>query len=120
MDRTQLLKLISQRFSAEELHTLSFNLGIDYDNLAGSSKEAKARSLIEYCERTNQLERLSQAVQEERKSVSKGAASKDRNPVVTVVIITGIFAISVALINTIFPRLLAPAAAESPTSTLTA
>ncbi len=46
---------IVNTFSAEELITLCSDLGVDYDNLPGQSKEARARELIAYLSRRQRL-----------------------------------------------------------------
>jgi formylglycine-generating enzyme required for sulfatase activity len=56
--RVQLKQLLSERFEEEELRTLSFNMDIDYDNLPGRGKAAKARELVVYLERRDRLSLL--------------------------------------------------------------
>ena len=51
LDTTQLRQMIVDHFNKGELRSLCFDLGIDYEDLAGSGKVDKARELIEYCER---------------------------------------------------------------------
>jgi hypothetical protein len=41
-----LREILSERLSLEEIRTLCFDLGIDYDNLPGEGKTAKARELM--------------------------------------------------------------------------
>lgn len=55
---TKLRLIFSNRFSLEELRTLCFDLGFDYDDLQGEGKEAKARELVDYYRRRNQIRRL--------------------------------------------------------------
>lgn len=64
--RRHLRKTLCDRFSQEELRTLCFDLCIDYDNLSGEGKEAKARELVAYLERRGELEHLIAAVRRER------------------------------------------------------
>jgi hypothetical protein len=45
-------------FSFDELSTLSFDLGIDFDNIGGEAKEGKARELVKYCYRNGRLDDL--------------------------------------------------------------
>lgn len=54
----QLREILSSRFSEDELRTLCFDLGIDYDDLPDQGKVNKARELISYHQRRNQLHRL--------------------------------------------------------------
>lgn len=52
--RTQLVN----HFNLDELQTLSFDLGIQYDNLAGDTLNAKARELLKYCYRHDLVKKL--------------------------------------------------------------
>ena len=45
---TRLRKILDTRFSQEELRTLCFDLGVDYDNLPSEGKTNKARELVNY------------------------------------------------------------------------
>ncbi len=58
VDRAFLLELLANRFDKEELQTLCFKLEIDFDDLKGEGKEAKARELIYYCQRHGKLDVL--------------------------------------------------------------
>lgn len=49
------LDILANLFSEEELRTLCFDMGIDYESLPASSKPGKARELMEYCRRHNRL-----------------------------------------------------------------
>jgi predicted component of type VI protein secretion system len=49
---------LTNSFSESELNDLCFDLGIDYDNLAGQTKSAKARELILYIQRRGWLNQL--------------------------------------------------------------
>lgn len=69
---TDLVKLhgvLESRFNLEELRTLCFELGVDYDSLPGEGKSAKARELITHLERRNELDRLVALVRRERGNV---------------------------------------------------
>ena len=49
---TLLYEQILAHYNKDELNTLvSIKLGIDYDNLQGNTRSAKARELVLYCER---------------------------------------------------------------------
>lgn len=63
MNIVRLHKLINKHFNDEELKTLCFYLSIDYDTLSGSGKSAKARELVQKCERENELDKLIQESQ---------------------------------------------------------
>lgn len=57
-DRTSLLQFLVQHYTLDGLKTLCFNLFVDYDNLGGDTKNAKARELILNLERAGRLEEL--------------------------------------------------------------
>ncbi len=53
-DRAQalrLLTLLTQHFSLDELNTLCFAVGVNFDELPGAGLTGKARELLSYCER---------------------------------------------------------------------
>lgn len=56
--REQLRGYLNSRFSLGELKDIVFELGYDYENLAGSNKPEFIRELIEYCQRENALVQL--------------------------------------------------------------
>lgn len=49
---------ISHRFNIEELKTLCFSLGVDFDDIVGEGKAGKIRELVLYCQRHDKLEEL--------------------------------------------------------------
>jgi hypothetical protein len=55
IDNSGLLRLITEKFSKEELRTLCFEYGMDFDDLSGEGKQAKARELILYLKRRDRL-----------------------------------------------------------------
>ncbi len=63
---TDLLPILSSRFDLEELRTLCFALGVDFDDLRGEGKTAKARELILRMQRYRQVEKLIQKIRETR------------------------------------------------------
>jgi hypothetical protein len=62
-DQGELLDRLDQGLNVEEVRTLAFDLGIDYDNLAGETKNGKLRELLLYLGRNNQLPRLERKLQ---------------------------------------------------------
>ena len=54
-DRNSLLQFITRHYSTDELKTLCFHLFVDFDNLAGDTKSAKARELILHLERIDRM-----------------------------------------------------------------
>ena len=63
---TSLPDQISQHFDLEELRTLCYDLTIDYENVRGETKEAKALALVAYCARQGKLEQLLATCKEKR------------------------------------------------------
>ncbi len=61
MDLPQLRALITRYFNDSELRDLCFDLGIDYENLGGDNKTAKARELVGYGLRHGRLAELEAA-----------------------------------------------------------
>ncbi len=61
MDLPQLRDLITRYFNDSELRDLCFDLGIDYENLGGDNKTAKARELVGYGQRHDRLAELEAA-----------------------------------------------------------
>jgi tetratricopeptide (TPR) repeat protein len=64
--RKTLHAVIAERFNQEELHTLCHELGIDYENLPGETKVAKAREMVGYSERYGRMPELLEACQKAR------------------------------------------------------
>lgn len=52
---SQLRQLLTQQFNKSELHHLAFDLGVEYEELAGFTRSDKAVSLIEYLQRNGRL-----------------------------------------------------------------
>ena len=61
-----LLRFIKEAFDWEELKTLCFQLYIQFDDLAGHTREAKGRELINYMQRVGRLPDLRAALARER------------------------------------------------------
>lgn len=61
---------LTQTFNQEELRTLCFDLGIDYDDLPGEGKSGKARELVSYLSRAGRLPRLIEAARDLRPDVA--------------------------------------------------
>lgn len=58
MSFVQLSDQINDYFNAEELADLCFRLGIEYENLPGGTKSARARELADYCRRHGRVDDL--------------------------------------------------------------
>ena len=65
---------LEEQFDLEELRTLSMDLGVDFDNLRGEGKAAKARELVLYLQRRGRLDALVAAVQAARGPATAGPA----------------------------------------------
>lgn len=64
--RSDLLDAIDGSFNQTELQEFCFRMGVDYDNLEGRNKRAKALALIQHHERREQMPDLVAAVLEAR------------------------------------------------------
>lgn len=65
-DLVTLHTVLAQRFDLEELRTLCFQLGIEYDDLRGEGRTAKARELVKLYQRKGQLDRLIARIRQSR------------------------------------------------------
>jgi serine/threonine-protein kinase len=65
----RLRKLLVDHFDPEELDRLCYDLGVDYQGLAGQTKEAKVHNLILHFERRDRLQKLVDTAVEERPHV---------------------------------------------------
>ncbi len=70
---TQLRQQIAEHFNQEELKTLCFDLGLDYDDLGGQGKTANARELVAYCDRHHRIAELVAAVKQAKPDLSWGS-----------------------------------------------
>jgi hypothetical protein len=59
MNKVELRNAIANRFTVEEIQLLCFELGINHQNFS-SRLNILATEIVEYCERTNQLQQLVQ------------------------------------------------------------
>ncbi len=62
-----LQKLLAEHFSDDEMRTLTFHLGIAYDDLPGDGRKGKARELVLLMERKRQLRERCLTLNEIRK-----------------------------------------------------
>nr|WP_139088712.1 hypothetical protein [Oscillochloris trichoides] len=68
--RVRLREILITYFNDEELRNVAFAMGIDYENLSGTSKSGKARELIAYTERHNYFQDLVRLVWHLRPNIS--------------------------------------------------
>jgi hypothetical protein len=66
IDPVRLRDLLLVAFNEEGLKDLTFVLGIEYDDLSGGNRSAKARELVDFCRRDNRLEELLAAAEKLR------------------------------------------------------
>lgn len=62
IDKAILARRLARYFNIDEMNTLMFNLGIDDEELSGDTRQTRARELVEYAERHDQLDVLATAV----------------------------------------------------------
>lgn len=70
VDLKQLLQILQENFSEDELRLLCFELAIDYEDLPGSGKKRKSLELISYAQRHAKLDNLVQAINVQRPHLS--------------------------------------------------
>ena len=64
--QTVIRDVLIGRFSQDELHTMTFDLGIDHEAIPGRSKPEFARELVAYCARRGWLTKLVSAIRNAR------------------------------------------------------
>ncbi len=57
-EAVRLRQALVERFSLDELRTLSYDLGVDFEALDGKGKAGKARELVSYMERRERLDEI--------------------------------------------------------------
>lgn len=67
---SEIYKIVTQLFSEEELKTLCFHLGVEYDSLPSIGKSNKVRELVLELNRQGNLHKLKQEVLRERPHIS--------------------------------------------------
>lgn len=70
VDAGSLRQKIENLFSREEIKTLCFDLGVDYDNLPGDTKGAMSRELVIFAQRNNLLSELKEQLRVKRPKVN--------------------------------------------------
>jgi tetratricopeptide (TPR) repeat protein len=70
VSRAALRSILEQSFSLDEIKALAFELGVDYDNIAGDSLSVKVRELIQLFERINRLNLLLSYIRKVRPNIS--------------------------------------------------
>lgn len=83
MDREYLIYLrlvLRNRFNQSELRDLCFDLGVDYEDLPGNGRADKARELVAYLDRRNQIPGLVTAGRRVRPDIDWGEELADEGP----------------------------------------
>ena len=81
INRVALYQTLDERLAFSEVKNLIFDLGIDFDNLAGEIKRAKIRALILHCERQNKLTELLDILREDRPDIDQDELFAPEEPV---------------------------------------
>jgi len=66
---TDLRVILASRFDLDEIRTLCFDLGVDFDSLRGEGKAAKARELIIHLQNRRQLDKLISRIKQTRPDI---------------------------------------------------
>ena len=75
VDPVALHQHLVKQFTLDEIRTLCFELGIDFDVLPGEGKESKARELVIYCRNRAMLEQLAQRTRMARPPLDRASAT---------------------------------------------
>lgn len=67
--RLQIAELIVERFSADELEVMAWDMDIEMSELTGETMSQRVRSLIDYCERRQMIHELIYHCRRHRPSV---------------------------------------------------
>lgn len=76
MNPTRLRQQLEASFTLEELKTLTFDLGINFDNLAGDTLMVKTRELVNYALRRGLEDELLEKCRQERPQIDWGAETE--------------------------------------------
>lgn len=65
-DTSTLRRVLVERFSRDEVDDLAFQMGVESDDLSGTTKSARARALVEYLKDRGRLKELVQLIRSQR------------------------------------------------------
>ena len=68
---TQLRQLLTDHFDVEELRTLCFDRGMEYDDLGGEGRADKARELVAYSDRHGRIPELVDKISKQRPEIAQ-------------------------------------------------
>jgi hypothetical protein len=68
-DLARIRHTLVNSFDLDELRTLCFDLGMDFESLPGQSKPAKAREMVNYWRNRHDLSPLTDAIRLERGNI---------------------------------------------------
>ncbi len=60
------IDILCNMFNSDELSTIAYNLGVDYEDLPASGKFGKTRELYDHMRNRGKVDRLIDAIREER------------------------------------------------------
>ncbi len=84
VDRIKLRENINRYYSLDEIESLCFDLGVDFENIGGSSKPGKVLELIQYMERRGRLLELADSCRKFRPHIDFGEQYEQLNVAGTV------------------------------------
>ncbi len=77
---TELHQRLLDQFSEDDLRTLCFRLGIQYEDLSGDNRQAKARELVLYAQRRGRIADLERAIDQLRPPAPTPPPDAPRTP----------------------------------------
>ena len=78
-DMARLRNIIDKYFDTEDIHNLCFQMDVDYDSLPGEGKSDKARELVLYLQRREQISELVDTVRRDRPDIPWEGLSDEPN-----------------------------------------
>jgi hypothetical protein len=69
-ERGRLRNILTNKFNEEDLKNLSFDLGIDYEDLPAYGRQGKAREIVNFFERRGRLKELQEAIERLRPGIN--------------------------------------------------
>ncbi len=82
-ERVHLREQLDSLFSQDDIRVLCFDLGIDFDNLSGGTKQIKVQSLIVYCEQRGRIDDLIQRAATINPNMVRPALQQNRDRLTT-------------------------------------